>query len=34
MIQHGGAIDVDRASTNGTVFWLRLPLAQTAEVAS
>jgi two-component system NtrC family sensor kinase len=34
MIQHGGAIGVDRQTTNGTVFWLRLPLAQTAEAAS
>jgi signal transduction histidine kinase len=34
MIQHGGAIGVDRQTTNGTVFWLRLPLAETAEAAS
>jgi two-component system NtrC family sensor kinase len=34
MIQHGGAIGLERDATSGAMFWLRLPLADAAEAAS
>ena len=34
MIQHGGAIGIERNTAGGAIFWLRLPLADAAEAAS